>query len=80
MIITVQELIGKLQGFPPEAEIAIESSVDDQEFFIASFNLGGNGDDLTIVISGKEEEEDPDDETNYGTESDECIHPFDPEP
>ena len=56
MTITVQGLIEKLQGYPGDAEIAIENLEDDHEFFIASLGMGDNR--LTIVITDQEEEED----------------------
>ncbi len=56
MTITVQGLIEKLQGYPGDAELAIENLEDDQQFFIASLAPGDNK--LTIVITDQEEEED----------------------
>lgn len=55
MKVTVKELIEKLHEFPPDAEVAIESFENHEEFFIISFAPGDNR--LTIVISGEEEEE-----------------------
>ncbi|MEH1862059.1 MAG: hypothetical protein V7L21_29565 [Nostoc sp.] len=55
MTITVQGLIEKLQGYPGDAELAIEASADDQEFSIINFVPSDNK--LTIVIRSEEEEE-----------------------
>jgi hypothetical protein len=55
MIITVQELIEKLQGFPANSVIALEDLYNDVEFFIASFNPGDNR--LTIGITDQAEED-----------------------
>ncbi|MEH2050079.1 hypothetical protein [Nostoc sp.] len=52
---TVRELIETLQGFPADAEIAIEDLDDDEEFFIVGLNPGDNK--VIIVITDELEEE-----------------------
>ncbi|MEH2200945.1 hypothetical protein [Nostoc sp.] len=54
---TVRELIEKLQGFPADAEIAIEDLDDDQEFFIVGLNPGDGR--LIVVITDELEEQEP---------------------
>ncbi|MEH1783362.1 MAG: hypothetical protein V7K67_15460 [Nostoc sp.] len=53
---TVRELIETLQGFPADAEIAMEDLDDDQEFFIVGVNPGDGR--VTIVITDELEEGD----------------------
>ncbi|MEH1882481.1 hypothetical protein [Nostoc sp.] len=70
MPITVQGLIEKLQGYPGDAEIAIENFADDEEFSIVNFAPSENR--LTIVIAdrelGEEENEEKEEEGAFDPE------------
>ncbi|BAY78677.1 hypothetical protein NIES25_51810 [Nostoc linckia NIES-25] len=61
MTTTVQQLIEKLQGFPPEAEIILEDEPGD-EYYLGSVSARGFKNVVMIKLGAVIEEETDDDD------------------